>query len=112
MQELSDLHSIVSVLAGIIISLVLPVAVRILKKAKLEGLESTRPSVGQRIRAAWDKYGGNRYLMIFAAATLVAGVLIFLFDLKFYTVRDGALAGFAWESLLNKLTGGQGGDNS
>jgi hypothetical protein len=31
--------------------------------------------------------------------------IVFLLGLKFYTSRDAALAGFAWESLINKLFG-------
>jgi hypothetical protein len=37
------------------------------------------------------------------AATLVAVVIVFVRDWKFHTSRDAILAGFVWESLLNKL---------
>ncbi len=95
------------VLAGIIISLLLPLAVRTLRAAKLEGME--KPTLGQRFAAAWKNYGGNRYLGIALAATFVAIVLVFLLGLEFFTARDAALAGFAWESLINKLLGGSEG---
>lgn len=85
--------------------MVLPVAVRTLRSAKLEGTEE-KPSFWQRVATAWKKYGGNRYLAIAAAAMLVAVVLVFLLGLEFFTARDAALAGFAWESLINKLFGG------
>lgn len=94
------------VLAGILLSLILPVAIRALKRAKLEGLE--KKSLGQRLGEAWTRYGGNKYLGILVAATFVAVVLVFLLGLKFQTTRDAALAGFAWESLVSKLLGGGG----
>jgi len=94
------------VLAGIIISLLLPVAVNTLKSARLEGLEA-KPSLGMRIAAAWDRYGGNRYLGIALAAAFVAVVLVFLLGLEFSKSRDAILAGFAWESLINKLLSGK-----
>ncbi|MBZ5505830.1 MAG: hypothetical protein LAO78_10115 [Acidobacteriia bacterium] len=99
--------SIVCVLAGILLSLVLPVAVKILRAARLESGE--KPRFWQRVAAAWTKYGGNRYLKIILAATLVAVVLVFLLGMKFFTARDAVLAGFAWESLINKLFGGSTG---
>ncbi len=89
------------VFLGIILSLVLPVAVRTLQNAQLESAKE--PSLWERIGAAWKKYGGNRYLRIIFAAALVAAVLVFLLGLKFYTPRDAVLAGFAWESLINKV---------
>jgi hypothetical protein len=92
------------VLAGIIISLLLPLAIRTLRAAKLEGI--AKPTIGQRLAAAWHEYGGNRYLGIAIAATFVAIVLVFLLGLEFFTARDAALAGFAWESFINKLVGG------
>ena len=100
-EPLSPSMAIVWVFVGIIISLVLPVAVRTLKGAKLEALEKL--TVTQRIAEAWKRYGGNRYLAIALAATVVAVVLVLLLGLKFSTTRDAALAGFAWESLVNKL---------
>jgi hypothetical protein len=109
MQEgtaLGPITSVVWVLIGIIISLALPVALRTLRAHKLEELQGTKPTLIQRIAAAWTRYGGNKYLAIMLAATLVAIVLVFLLGLKFYTTRDAALAGFAWESLVNKLVTG------
>lgn len=102
---LTTLDTVVWVLIGILISLILPVAVNILRKATV-GLEGGRKlSVSQRIVLAWKQYGGNRYLIIFLAASFIAVTLVFLFDFKFYTHRDAALAGFAWESFINKLFG-------
>jgi hypothetical protein len=92
------------VLLGIILSLVLPIAVKTLQRSKLEGLEK-RLTLWERITKAWQKYGGNQYLGVILSATLVAVVLVFLLGLQFYTPRDAALAGFAWESLINKLFG-------
>ena len=106
---LAPIETTVWVILGIIISLVLPLAVRTLQNAQLEamrkpgGLESNRPTWWDFIAAAWTRYGGSKYLYIFLAAILVAVVLVFLLGLKFYTSRDAALAGFAWESLINKL---------
>jgi hypothetical protein len=100
--------TVVWVLAGIIISLVLPVAVKTLHKASaLEALElGPKPSLGQRLALAWKNYGGNKYLAVVLAATVVAIVLVFLLGLEFTRPRDAALAGFAWESLVSKLMGG------
>lgn len=89
------------VLFGIILSFVLPLAVKTLQRAKLEG----NSTFWDRITEAWQKYGGNKYLVLFLSAILVAVVLVFLLGLEFYTPRDAALAGFAWESLINKLFG-------
>lgn len=101
---LSTLDSIIWVLIGIIISLIFPVAVRMLREAaKKKELE--KPSFWQRLVAAWNKYGGKKYLMYFLAAVFVAIVLVFLLGLKFLTARDAAIGGFAWESLVNKLYG-------
>jgi hypothetical protein len=35
---------------------------------------------------------------------VVAIVIVFLLGMNFSTPRDAVLAGFAWESLLNKLS--------
>lgn len=92
------------VLVGILVSLLLPLAVNTLKKAS-GGLESgeTRPSLWQRFVAAWKQYGGNKYLGILVAAAFIAAVIVFLLGLQFYTQRDAAIAGFAWESFVKKL---------
>ena len=104
MVPLSQFMTMVWVLVGIIISLVLPVAVKTLRNAQ-PGLEDNddKPTLWERIVAAWNEYGGNKYLAIFVAAVVVAVVLVFLLGLEFYEARDAALAGFAWESLVNKL---------
>jgi hypothetical protein len=95
---LSPVMAAVWVLVGII-----PLAVNTLKKASgLEGIEG-KPSLGQRIKAAWDQYGGNKYLGILLAAILIAVVIVFLLGLQFFTPRDAAIAGFAWESFVKKL---------
>lgn len=99
-QVLTSVETTIWILIGILLSLILPIAVKTLQQAKLE---STAPSIGERISEAWKKYGGNKYLTIFLAATLVAVVIVFLLGQKFYTARDAVLAGFAWESFVNKL---------
>ena len=98
---LSPVVSIIWVFIGIVISLVLPIAVKVLQKATPDVIG--RPSFRQRVVAAWVKYGGNKYLKILLAAIFVAIVVVFLLGLKFFLARDAALAGFSWESLVNKL---------
>ena len=44
--------------------------------------------------------------MILIAAAFVATAIVLLLEPKFYGQRDAVLAGFAWESLVNKLFGG------
>ena len=100
---LSPFETYFWVLAGIIFSLILPLAVNILRKARVELEGSRKLSLGTRFINAWNRYGGNKYLVIFLAASFIAFILLLLFDLKFYTIRDATLAGFAWESLINKL---------
>lgn len=106
MQEgivaLTKVSTTLWVLIGILISLILPVAVNTLRDVS-RGLEGKKKSLGKRIQAAWKKYGGNRYLIIFLAAAFVAVVLVLLLELEFFKVRDAVLAGFAWESLINKI---------
>lgn len=102
-SKLSSFETILWVLFGIIISLILPIAARTLQDAKLERKESS--SLLARTISVWRKYGGDRYLRIISSATLIAVVLVFLLGLEFYNYRDAALAGFAWESLVNKLFG-------
>jgi hypothetical protein len=91
------------VFVGILISLVLPIAVSTLKRAKPKQLEGSEPTIGQRLSRVWERYGGSRYLAIGAAALLVAGVLLFFTGQTFYQTRDAVLAGFAWESFVNKI---------
>ena len=92
------------VLAGILISLILPIAVKTLKRASgLESAGEIKPSLGQRLYGAWIAYGGPKYLAIFLAAVVVAAVILMMTGLEFYKMRDAAFAGFAWESLVNKL---------
>jgi len=101
---LSPIMATIWVLVGILISLVLPVAVNVLRGAKTELESGTKqPTVWERIVSAWKQYNGNKYLKIFLAAVVVAIALVLLLDLTFYTVRDAVLAGFAWESLIRKI---------
>ncbi len=108
MEEANVLSSVAAtiwVLVGILISLILPVAVKVLRGAggKLEGKDDKKPSFGQKVKEAFMQYGGPRYLTIFLAAAFVAIVLVLLFNLEFSSIRDAAFAGFAWESFINKL---------
>lgn len=90
---------------GILISIILPLAVKTLQnKGALEKM-GVPPTLGSRIWRAWVEMGGNRYLAVVAAAVFVALSLTFLMDLKFPTPREAALGGFGWESLVNKLFG-------
>lgn len=100
-NSLPALNATLLVLAGIILSVLLPLAVKVLRKAS--GFEAApRPSFFERIKAAWIRYGGNKYLLILLAGILVAVVIVFVLGMTFSTARDAILAGFAWESLLNK----------
>lgn len=103
-QPIQMVTSIIYVFVGIVISLILPVAATTLRRAT--GLESQK-TWAQRLAEAWNKYGGNRYLIILIAAVVIAIVIVLLLDLKFYTFRDAMLAGFSWEALVNKLFGKQ-----
>lgn len=90
---------------GILISIVLPLAVKVLQnKGRLEAA-GQQPTLAARVALAWRLYGGNRYVAVLGAAVLVAAVLVFVLNLQFHTARDAALAGFSWESLVNKLFG-------
>ena len=100
MQPLSMITTISWVFVGIIISLVLPVAVKTLKPS--DSLEGDKSFWG-KIKKAWKDYSGNKYVAMLVAAAVVAVVIVFLLGLEFYTARDAAMAGFAWESLVNKL---------
>ncbi|MDP9172113.1 MAG: hypothetical protein M3N54_15955 [Acidobacteriota bacterium] len=101
---LSPVAAVLWVVAGILLSLILPVAVKTLKGAKgTEGLGAAPPTVGQKLAAAWTKYGGNRYLTILFASVAVALVLVFLVGGEFKSAKEAILFGFAWEGLLNKL---------
>jgi hypothetical protein len=90
---------------GILISVVLPVAVRTLQRRTEVATRGKRPGWAARMWRAWQEYGGNRYVAVLLAAAVVAAALVFLLGLSFYTPRDAALAGFGWESLVNKLFG-------
>ena len=106
-EWLSNGLAVMGVCLGILTSLVLPIAINTLRRAATT-LESTQqPMIWERILKAWEQYNGPRYLQIFLAAMLVAVVLVFLLDLKFYGLREAILAGFAWESLVSKLFGQQ-----
>jgi len=105
---LPSAEAIALVFVGILLSIFLPVAVTAIRKAGLEGLENRPPSLSERLSAAWKRYGGNKYLALLVAATLVAAVIVFLLGMQFFTPRDAILAGFAWESLLSKTFPGRG----
>jgi hypothetical protein len=100
---LSSLNAVLLVLAGILLSILLPLAVKALRKASgLEGKRLESASISIRIKEAWMRYGGNKYLVVLLAGILVAIVIVYLLGMQFFTPRDAILAGFAWESLLNK----------
>jgi hypothetical protein len=107
--DLSIPEAILWVLAGILLSLILPVCISALKKASgKESLEEAKPTFGQKVAAVWTKYGGNRYLIVLGASIVVALVLVFLLGQNFKSPKEAVLFGFAWEGLLNKLPkGGQ-----
>lgn len=91
-------------LVGILISIILPIAVRVLLKNR--GLEGgKKPSILERLVESWERYGGSKYLKVLFAAVLVALILVFILDLKLYSARDAAIAGIGWESLVNKVLG-------
>src|SRR3974390_1486143 len=100
---LSPVLSVVWVVGGILLSLFLPIAVKTLRGAKgTEARGVPKPTLGQKLAAAWAKYGGNKYLRILVAATVVAFVVVFLVGGEFKSVKEAVLAGFAWEGFLNK----------
>lgn len=101
---ISQTWATIYVVIGIIISLVLPLAVGALKKASgLEELDGVKTTFWGRVVAIWNRYHGSKYAGILLAALVVALVIVFLLGLKFYTIRDAALAGFAWESFVKTL---------
>jgi hypothetical protein len=107
-ELLPNMMAVMGVLMGILISLVLPIAVNTLRSAATTLESNEQPTVWERVISAWEQYNGPQYFKIFLAAVFVAVVLVFLLDLKFYGLREAILAGFAWESLVNKLFGQQG----
>ena len=84
---------------GILASLILPVVTKVIQNAKFEA----QSSLWERIVKAWKDYSGKRYLTILIAAIVLAILLVFLLDLEFFKIRDAALSGIAWESLVNKV---------
>ncbi len=98
METLPIASTILWVFVGIIISIILPIAVKYLQK----GFEANQTFWG-KIKNLWEKYSGSKYFLVFLSAVVVAVILVFLLDLKFYSIRDATLAGFAWESLVTKL---------
>ena len=113
MTHLSDLVAIAWVFIGILVSLLLPIAVGTLSKVNQKQTTASgekitiKPTLGQRIAAAWRDYGGKKYLGILLAAAFIAAVIVVMLKLEFTTQRDAALAGFAWESFVKKLFAGQ-----
>jgi hypothetical protein len=101
---LSSLAAVLWVVTGILLSLILPVAVKTLRGAKgTEKIGEAKPTLEQKLVAAWAKYGGNRYAAVLFASVAVALVLVFLVGGEFKSVKEAVLFGFAWEGLLNKL---------
>jgi len=98
-------EAIAVVVVGIFSSIVVPIAVRTLKKP-FPGLEAAGepPTWKQRLLTSITRYlgPGMTALGYVLAAVIVAGFLVAFFDLHFYTHRDAMIAGFAWESLWNK----------
>ncbi len=102
--QLSIVAEILWVLAGILLSLILPVAIKTLRGAKgTELIERSKPTFTQKLALAWAKFGGNRYVTILFASVAVALVLVFLVGGQFSSAKEAMLFGFAWEGLLNKL---------
>jgi hypothetical protein len=58
----------------------------------------------RRIAEVWQRLGGNRYLGKGVAATFIAATVVLLLGLEFYTIRDAVLSGFAWESLVGRVS--------
>ena len=119
METLSPVESMVWVFVGIILSFVLPVVVQVVRKAaaktnRLEVKQSPPPPMLRRFADAFWRYAsiGLPYLIVLGAAVVLAVALVFLLDLKFYHARDAALAGIAWESLVNKVFGRSGQPNN
>src|SRR2546425_5711036 len=82
-------------LIGMLISMILPVAVKTLKslrkKAGLEAKEAeSPPTLTQRILTAWQQSGGNIYLGILVISLLIAVALVFILRLQFYDPVDAA----------------------
>ena len=112
MNEINILSPVITVIwvsIGILISLFLPISIKLLKdEAKNFSLETNhKKNIKDKILIVWNFIGGSKYLKILLSTIIIATVVVFLLGLKFYTERDAALAGFAWESLVNKLFGYQ-----
>jgi hypothetical protein len=88
---------------GIVLSLVLPLAVKTLAGArpKLEGLE--RQSALSRF---WTWIDGTKYVKILLSALVVAVVLKFLIGGDLRTPKEAIIFGFAWEGLVSKFAKG------
>jgi hypothetical protein len=105
---MSITETILWVFMGILMSLILPIAVNTLRRATTR-LESTPPAFGERVIHAWKAYNGPKYLAIFLACVVLSIALVLFFGDYLREPRDALLAGFAWESLINKLVGHQQG---
>jgi hypothetical protein len=101
-------QSVFWMVVGILISIVLPIAVKVLQNNGVVETMGVPPTITSRIARAWIEMGGNRYLAVVGAAVIVALSVTFLLDLKFPTPNEAALGGFGWESLVNKLFGKPG----
>jgi hypothetical protein len=101
-------ETVLWMVVGIVISIVLPIAVKVLQNKGVVETMGVPPTITSRIERAWLEMGGNRYLAVVAAAVVVALSVTFLLDLKFPSPNEAALGGFGWESLVNKLFGKPG----
>jgi hypothetical protein len=104
-KSLSQQESILWVVVGIIASLVVPIAVKTLKGPN-SGLETTeKKSWWHHLCMAIMDYAGRGLSLVgyLIAAIVIGLVIVFMLDMKFSAMRDALLAGFAWESLVNKL---------
>jgi hypothetical protein len=112
--DISNWEAILWIVVGIIASFLVPVAISILLEAKrryapsspFEAKESKDkgPSL---LKAAWNRYGRHIVfaLGVVVAAGMLAAALVFIVGMKFDHWRQALVAGFAWQSLLEKLTG-------
>ncbi len=103
---MDTLTAVFWVVVGILLSLVLPLAVKALRTQGAFTLAPNAPWWSRwwsRLLDLWKQWGMSRYVTILAAATIVALVIVFLLGLTFGSQREATLAGFAWESLISKL---------
>jgi hypothetical protein len=104
---LSDAFALCLVIVGIFFSIILPIAVRTIKKlgGGLELNDAPKPTWPQRLKTSVILYLGKGYTAAgyVLAAFVIACAIVYFLDMHFYKPRDALMAGFAWESFLNKL---------